>query len=278
MITKPIAKINLGLNVVERRPDGYHNLETVFYPVPICDALEVFEMDEQFPSAVDCDLKVTNIHIDGDEQRNLVVRAYNLLKQDFPALPRVHAHLNKGIPTQAGMGGGSSDCGFMITLLNQMFGLGLSDQQMIDYAARLGADCAFFILNKPCYAEGIGEKLSPVSLNLSGWYIGIVRPDVPVSTKEAYSLITPKRPAHNCRDIVALSVDQWRNQLVNDFEEGIFQLHPELGEVKQQLYDLGAVYAAMSGSGSALFGLFREPVTLPFGDMFTWFSPLSTNI
>ena len=135
MITLPIAKINLGLNVVEKRPDGYHNLETVFYPVPINDALEVFPMDPQFPSAVDCDLKVTNINIEGDEQRNLVVRAYNLLKADFPTLPRIHAHLYKGIPTQAGMGGGSSDCGFMITLLNQMFNLGLTDQQMIDYAA-----------------------------------------------------------------------------------------------------------------------------------------------
>ena len=162
MLTRPIAKINLGLNVVERRPDGYHNLETVFYPVPVCDALEVFEMDTRFPSQVNCDLKVTNITIEGDEQRNLVVRAYNLLKQDFPDLPRVHAYLYKGIPTQAGMGGGSSDCGFMITLLNKMFGLGLTDEQMINYAARLGADCAFFILNRPCYAKGIGEQLQPI--------------------------------------------------------------------------------------------------------------------
>ena len=202
MLTNPIAKINLGLNVVERRPDGYHNLETVFYPVPICDALEVFPMAPQFPSAFDCDLKVTNIHIDGDEQRNLVVRAYNLLKQDFPDLPRIHAHLYKGIPTQAGMGGGSSDCGFMITLLNRQFQLGLSDEQMIAYAARLGADCAFFILNKPCYAEGIGEKLEPIDLQLKGWYLAVVRPDIPVPTKEAFSLITPQRPQKNCRDIV----------------------------------------------------------------------------
>ena len=185
MLTKPIAKINLGLNVVEKRPDGYHNLETVFFPVNITDALEVYTMDPDFPSAFDCDLKVTNIHIDGDEQKNLVVRAYNLLKQDFPALPRVHAHLFKGIPTQAGMGGGSSDCGFMITMLNQMFNLGLTDEQMIQYAARLGADCAFFILNRPCYAEGIGEKLQPIELDLSGWYLSLVRPDIPVPTREA---------------------------------------------------------------------------------------------
>ena len=262
MLTNPIAKINLGLNVVERRPDGYHNLETIFYPVPICDALEVFPMAPQFPSAFDCDLKVTNIHIDGDEQRNLVVRAYNLLKQDFPDLPRVHAHLYKGIPTQAGMGGGSSDCGFMITLLNRQFQLGLSDEQMIAYAARLGADCAFFILNKPCYAEGIGEKLEPIDLQLKGWYLAVVRPDIPVPTKEAFSLITPQRPQKNCRDIVMQPVETWRKELTNDFEKSVFALHPEIGAIKQRLYDLGAVYAAMSGSGSSLFGLFRDPVDL----------------
>ena len=262
MLTNPIAKINLGLNVVERRPDGYHNLETVFYPVPICDALEVFPMDEQFPSAVDCDLKVTNIVIDGDEQKNLVVRAYNLLKQDFPTLPRVHAHLYKGIPTQAGMGGGSSDCGFMITLLNRMFQLGLSDQQMIDYAARLGADCAFFILNKPCYAEGIGEKLQPIQLSLSGWYLSLVRPDIPVSTREAFALIKPHFPEFNCKEVVQLPVEEWRGKLTNDFEDSVFAVHPELGAVKDRLYQLGATYAAMSGSGSTLFALSKQPLHL----------------
>ena len=171
MMTAPICKINLGLNVVEKRPDGYHNLETVFYPVPICDALEVFPMDPHFPSDVDCDLKVTNLHIEGDEQKNLVVKAYQLLKHDFPTLPRIHTHLYKGIPTQAGMGGGSSDCGFMITLLNRQFNLGLSEQQMIDYAAKLGADCAFFIVNRPVYAEGIGEKMQPIDLDLKGWHL-----------------------------------------------------------------------------------------------------------
>ena len=266
MLTRPIAKINLGLNVVERRPDGYHNLETVFYPVPVCDALEVFEMDTRFPSQVNCDLKVTNITIEGDEQRNLVVRAYNLLKQDFPdmprVLPRVHAHLYKGIPTQAGMGGGSSDCGFMITLLNKMFDLGLTDEQMINYAARLGADCAFFILNKPCYAEGIGERLQPISLDLSGWYLAIVRPAIPVSTKEAFSLITPQHPKKNCLDIVMQPVESWRDELTNDFEKSVFTLHPQIGAIKDRLYEMGATYAAMSGSGSSLFGLFREPVSL----------------
>ena len=266
MITYPNAKLNLGLNVVAKRADGYHDLETVFYPVPITDALEVFPMDPDFPSAVDCDLKVTNLHIEGDEQKNLVVRAYQLLKQDFPTLPRIHAHLYKGIPTQAGMGGGSSDCGFMITLLNRQFQLGLSDQQMIDYAARLGADCAFFVLNQPCYAEGIGERLQPIALDLTGWYLAVVRPDIPVSTREAFSLIVPQHPAQNCRDVVMQPVETWRDALTNDFEKSVFALHPEIGSIKDQLYEMGAVYAAMSGSGSSLFGLFRHPVAL---DAFT---------
>ena len=262
MLTRPIAKINLGLNVVEKRPDGYHNLETVFYPVQIEDVLEVYPMVPEFPSEYDCDLKVTNITIDGDEQRNLVVRAYNLLKADFPTLPRIHAHLYKGIPTQAGMGGGSSDCGFMITLLNQMFNLGLTDQQMIDYAARLGADCAFFILNRPCYAEGIGEKLQPIDLDLKGWYLSLVRPDIPVSTREAFALIKPHHPEVNCREVVKQPVESWRGALVNDFEGSVFVVHPELGAVKDRLYELGATYAAMSGSGSTLFALSRQPLNL----------------
>jgi 4-diphosphocytidyl-2-C-methyl-D-erythritol kinase len=277
MVTFPIAKINLGLNVVEKRPDGYHNLQTVFYPVPIKDALEVQVMDEKFPSEYDCDLKVTNIAIDGDEQHNLVVRAYHLLKQDFPTLPRIHAHLWKGIPTQAGMGGGSSDCAYMLLLLNQQFQLGLTDEQLIQYAAKLGADCAFFILSQPCYAEGIGEKLQPINLSLSGYHIAVVRPDIPVPTKEAFSRIHPHYPTQNCRDTVLQPVETWHETLVNDFEESVFTLHPEIGAIKQQLYDMGATYAAMSGSGSALFGLFKEqPDSLSqvFPNMFTFSSIL----
>ena len=277
MIVFPIAKINLGLNVVEKRPDGYHNLQTVFYPVPIKDALEVQQMDEGFPSDVDCDLKVTNIAIEGDEQRNLVVRAYLLLKQDFPTLPRIHTHLWKGIPTQAGMGGGSSDCAYMIRLLNALFDLQLSDEQMIQYAARLGADCAFFIKSKPCYAEGIGEKMQPIGLDLSEWYIGVVRPDIPVPTKEAFSRIHPHYPQVCPKEAVMQPVETWRETLVNDFEESVFALHPEIGAIKEQLYKMGATYAAMSGSGSALFGLFKErPDTLSrqFPDMFTFCSRL----
>ena len=262
MITFPLAKINLGLNVVERRPDGYHNLQTVFMPVPLTDALEVHEMDAAFPSEVDCDLKVTNIAVEGDEQRNLVVRAYNMLKSEFPQMPRVHAHLRKDIPTQAGMGGGSSDCAAMLLLLNRMFSLGLTQQQLIDRAAQLGADCPIFVLNRPAYAEGIGEKLTPIELSLQDYYLAIVRPNIPVPTKEAFSRITPHMPAKNCLDIVRQPIDTWRHELVNDFEESVFALHPEIGAVKQRLYDLGAVYAAMSGSGSALFGIFKKEPAL----------------
>ena len=271
MITFPIAKINLGLNVVEKRPDGYHNLQTVFYSVPIKDALEVVTMDPAFPSDVDCDLKVSNFDT-GDEQRNLVVRAYQALKADYPALPRCHAHLYKAIPTQAGMGGGSSDCAYMIRLLNEQFQLGLTTAQMQQYAARLGADCAFFILAQPAYAEGIGERLEPIALDLSRYHIGVVRPDIPVPTKEAFSLIRPHRPQKNCRDIVMQPVETWRDELVNDFEQSVFALHPEIGAIKEQLYRLGAVYAAMSGSGSAVFGLFRDPLKLntEFPGMYTY--------
>lgn len=277
MINFPIAKINLGLNVVEKRPDGYHYLQTVFYPVPLKDALEVQVMDEAFPSEYDCDLKVTNITIEGDEQRNLVVRAYQLLKQDFPTLPRIHTHLWKGIPTQAGMGGGSSDCAYMLLLLNQQFHLGLTDEQLMQYAAKLGADCAFFILSRPCYAEGIGEKLQPIDLSLSGYYIAVVRPDIPVPTKEAFSRIHPHYPAQNCRETIMQPIETWRDALINDFEESVFALHPEIGDIKQRLYDMGATYAAMSGSGSALFGLFKkqpDSLSQAFLNMFTFSSLL----
>ncbi len=276
MLAFPVAKINLGLNVVEKRPDGYHNLETVFYPVPLKDALEIQPMDEAFPSPFDCDLKISNMKIEGDEQHNLVVKAYNLLKRDFPQMPRLHAHLFKAIPTQAGMGGGSSDCSAMLLALNEMCRLGLTQQQLIGYAARLGADCPFFILNRPAYAEGIGERLMPIDLDLKGLYLAVVRPNIPVPTKEAFALIKPCRPSKNCRDIVSQPITTWRNELVNDFERSVFALHPEIAAVKECLYNLGAVYAAMSGSGSAVFGLFNEAPDLDasFDGMFRQVAPL----
>ena len=260
MIVFPCAKINLGLNIVSKREDGYHNLETVFYPIPLQDALEIKYMDEKFPSDVDCDLKVTGNAVDCDEQKNLVVKAYNLLARDFQ-LPRVHAHLYKHIPSQAGLGGGSADAAFMIRLLDERFRLNIGNPEMESYAARLGADCAFFIEAEPAFAEGIGDQLMPVDGpegNLHGYYLAVVKPDVAVSTQEAYAAITPKKPAKCCRDIVRQPIETWRDELVNDFEEPIFQLHPELAVLKEKMYELGAVYASMSGSGSAIYGIFKK--------------------
>lgn len=259
MIVFPCAKINLGLNIVSKREDGYHNLETVFYPIPLYDALEIKYMDEKFPSQVACDLKVTGNAVECDEQNNLVVKAYNLLAEDYK-LPRVHAHLYKHIPSQAGLGGGSSDAAFMIRLLDERFRLNIGNPEMEKYAARLGADCAFFIEAEPAYAEGIGDELMPVDGpkgNLNGYYLTIVKPDIAVSTKEAYAAITPTATSKSCREIVRQPIETWKEELVNDFEAPIFKLHPELAEIKEKLYQQGAKYAAMSGSGSALFGIFE---------------------
>lgn len=265
MITFPCAKINLGLNIVSKRPDGYHNLETVFYPIPLTDALEIKYMDEKFPSESPCDLKITGNDVDCNEEDNLVIKAYQLLAADFQ-LPRVHAHLVKRIPTQAGLGGGSSDAAYMIRLLDERFRLNIGIPEMERYAAKLGADCAFFITTDPSYAEGIGDVLMPVDVpgaGLGGYYLAVVKPSVAVSTRDAYAAIVPKAPAKCCRDIVRQPIETWKEELLNDFEAPIFAMHPELAAIKQSLYDAGAVYAAMSGSGSALFGIFREqPVGL----------------
>ena len=260
MIVFPCAKINLGLNIVSKREDGYHNLETVFYPIPLYDALEIKYMDEKFPSDTACDLKVTGNVVDCDEQKNLVVKAYHILAADYQ-LPRIHTHLYKNIPSQAGLGGGSSDAAFMIRLLDERFRLNIGNPEMERYAARLGADCAFFIEAEPAYAEGIGDVLMPADGpdgNLQGYCLCVVKPDVAVSTKEAYSAITPKKPAKSCRDIVRQPIETWKEELVNDFEEPIFKMHPVLAAIKQKLYDQGAAYASMSGSGSALYGIFKE--------------------
>ena len=263
MITFPCAKINLGLNIVSKRPDGYHNLETVFYPIPLTDALEIKYMDEKFPSESPCDLKITGNDVDCNEEDNLVIKAYQLLAADFQ-LPRVHAHLVKRIPTQAGLGGGSSDAAYMIRLLDERFRLNIGIPEMERYAAKLGADCAFFITADPSYAEGIGDVPMPVDVpgaGLGGYYLAVVKPSVAVSTRDAYAAIVPKTPAKCCRDIVRQPIETWKDELVNDFEAPIFAMHPELAAIKQSLYDAGAVYAAMSGSGSALFGIFREQPT-----------------
>lgn len=265
MIVFPCAKINLGLNIVEKRQDGYHNLETVFLPVPVTDALEIVKRDESFPLDNPCSLKVTGTEELCPEEKNLVHKAYMLLAKKHD-LPKVYAHLHKMIPSQAGMGGGSSDAAYMIRLLNEMCGLHLTTEQMRGYAAQLGADCALFITTeaddpKPLYATGIGEKLETMPEEwdaLKGKWIALVKPNVAVSTKDAFAGIRPHKPKKNCREVVMQPIETWRKELVNDFEESIFPQLPQLKEIKESLYAHGAVYAAMSGSGSTIFGIFNE--------------------
>lgn len=263
MITFPCCKINLGLNIVEKRPDGYHNLETVFYPIPLCDALEVKSMHKHYPCEENCSICVTGNAVECNPKDNLVVRAYNMIADDYD-IPRVHIHLHKAIPSQAGLGGGSSDAAYMIRLLDERFHLSMGISKMEHYAAKLGADCPFFITAEPSYATGIGEILMPIADDkscknyLDGRWIALVKPDVAISTKEAFANIHPKKPARNCREIVLEPLENWRGQLVNDFEESIFPQHPELAAIKQKLYDAGAVYAQMSGSGSTLFGIYYD--------------------
>ena len=269
MTCHPNAKINLGLNVTERRPDGYHNLETVFYPIPVCDALQV-ETNADIPPAIfpegcavhvdklpDYTLSTAGIDIDCPPEKNLLIKALRALKQDFD-LPHLYIYMYKQIPSGAGLGGGSSDAAFMMKTLNAMFSLGLGDDELERRVAVLGADCAFFVRNRPVFATGIGNIFRPLELSLAGWHLVLVKPDIFVSTKEAYSGIRPHRPAVPVTDIVRRPVEEWRGLLDNDFEEGIFALHPAIAGIKEQLYARGAAYAAMSGSGSSVFGLFRQ--------------------
>ena len=254
MITFPNAKINIGLQVTERRPDGYHNLDTVFYPIPLHDALEVIVAKD---ANYDCRLHLSGVEVAGDPDSNLVVRAYRLLAADY-TLPPVDIYLHKHIPTGAGLGGGSADASYMLRMLNEMFSLGISTENLESYAARLGADCPFFITCNPVYATGIGNEFHPITLNLGGWHLVVVKPDVFVSTKEAYSGIQPKMPNRQLVDALKEDIAEWHSSVVNDFEPHIFAAHPAIEQLKQLMLDVGAVYAAMSGSGSAVFGLFRE--------------------
>ena len=253
MITFPNAKINLGLNIVEKRPDGYHNLETVFYPVPIEDALEVNILNE---STQKFRLHQAGLEIAGEAENNLVVKAYKLLDKRFN-LPPVDIHLFKHIPSGAGLGGGSSDATYMLKLLNEKFNLELSDENLEEYAAKLGADCAFFIRNTPTYAEGIGNIFSPISLSLKGYQIVLVKQDIFVSTRDAFAQIKPHRQEIPLKEVIKQPIEEWKERMVNDFEESVFPQFPAIKEIKEKLYEAGAIYAAMTGSGSSVFGLFK---------------------
>lgn len=259
MLTFPNAKINLGLNITEKRPDGYHNLETVFYPIPLEDALEINILNagnEKFR------LHQAGRQIEGEAEKNLVVKAYKLLDAQFN-LPPIDIHLFKQIPSGAGLGGGSADAAFMLKLLNEKFELSLSDDALEEYAARLGADCAFFIRNRPTYAEGIGNLFSPITLSLKGYQIWLVKPDIFVSTRDAFAQIKPHRPQVPLKKVIQLPIGQWKEQMVNDFEESVFPQFPAIGEIKEEMYRQGAVYASMSGSGSSVYGLFKADAILP---------------
>ena len=256
MLYLPNCKINIGLNVVSKRPDGYHNLETVFYPVPLRDNLEVKPLND---TDAPYRLTVGGAKVEGQAADNLVVKVYLALKEEF-GLPPVDIFLYKNVPMGAGLGGGSCDAASMMLLLNEMFALGLSPEEMERRIAPFGADCAFFVRNRPAYATGIGDELSPIPLSLRGKFILLVKPDVFVSTKEAYARVTPRPADYPLREAIMQPIETWRGTVVNDFEASVFPNHPELAAIKQTLYDMGALYAAMSGSGSTLFGIFDRPV------------------
>ena len=255
MILFPNAKINIGLNIISKRPDGYHNLESIFYPLAIKDALEVVEADVlQFSSS--------GINIPGNPDDNLCLKAYHLLKRDFTSLPPVRIHLHKHIPIGAGLGGGSSDASFFISLLNQKFGLGMENAQMEHYASKIGSDCAFFIQNKSAYAIEKGDRLSALDLDLSNYFIVLVMPDVQVSTAEAYQGVQAAPVSKPLTELVKLPIQDWKLQIKNDFESSVFSKYPSIERIKDYLYESSALYASMSGSGSSVYGIFKEPLKL----------------
>ncbi len=256
MIRYPNAKINLGLHVTEKRPDGFHNLETVFYPIGLSDILEVVTPNSENGRG-ELTFSSSGIPIPGEG--NLCSKAFYLLKNDFhDRMNDVHcaAHLHKMVPIGAGLGGGSSDAAFTLTMLNDIYKLNLNTVQLEAYAARLGSDCPFFIKNKAVFASGRGEIFESISLDLSPFFIKLVIPAIHVSTPWAYSQIKPKQPAFDLRRLGEIPVEDWKNTVVNDFEAPVFAKHPELPAIKEELYNEGALYASMSGSGSAVFGIF----------------------
>lgn len=254
LIAFPNAKINLGLRITEKRADGFHNLQSCFYPVGWADVLEIIPADSFAFSS-------SGLPIPGALDTNLCVRAYNLLKIDFN-LPPVQMHLHKIVPIGAGLGGGSADAAFALKLLNERFELALSHEQLEAYARRLGSDCAFFIGNEPVYCLEKGDVFESIAIDLSGYYITLVYPNLAISTAEAYAGVRPRQPETSLREQIEVPVAGWRGTVHNDFEDSLFPKYPLLAELKQQLYDAGAVYASMSGSGSTVYGIFNAPTAL----------------
>ncbi|MGY3089742.1 4-diphosphocytidyl-2-C-methyl-D-erythritol kinase [Hymenobacter sp. UYAg731] len=254
MLTFPNAKLNLGLYVTQRRPDGFHTLESVFVPLPWTDALEMLPA----PAGAATSLTLTGRPIPGDPATNLCVRAYELLQADYPQLPPVQLYLHKIVPIGAGLGGGSADAAFALRAANDLFSLNLSAETLESYARRLGSDCAFFIRNKPVLAVEKGDVFEEIDLNLTGVFCLVVYPSLHFSTAEAYARITPQPPKHPLREALARPMNTWRTTVINDFETALTPSHPVLAEIKQQLYAAGATYASLSGSGSAVYGLWES--------------------
>ncbi len=247
------AKINIGLNIVEKRNDGFHNIETVFFPIGMRDAIEIANSKSEAPYT----LSASGIPINIDAKDNIVVKAYELIraKYDFPTQD---IHLHKSIPFGAGLGGGSANAAFIIKLLNQKFNLGMSSEEMENEVKKLGSDCAFFIKNEPAFAIEKGDKMNSIDLDLSGYHILLIKPDVHISTPEAYANIKPHKPEKSLKELIKQPIETWRATVKNDFEDSIFPIHPQLAKIKNELYEQGAIYAAMSGSGSSMFGLFKD--------------------
>ncbi|HMU47760.1 MAG TPA: 4-(cytidine 5'-diphospho)-2-C-methyl-D-erythritol kinase [Chitinophagaceae bacterium] len=263
MIVFPNCKINLGLHILQKRSDGYHDLETVFYPVPIADALEIIEYREPQRSS-SLPFTLSGIAIEGDVATNLCMKAYRLLKRDYPELPHIQMHLHKVIPSGAGLGGGSADGSFTLTLLNRLFNLGISEELLIEYAAELGSDCPFFIINKPCLAQGKGEKLKRLNISLKDYKLAVINPGIYVNTGDAFRQLKPLSSRKPLEEIISKPVERWKDELINDFEKVIFPKHREIVDIKDNLYKQGAVYASMSGSGSTVFGLFPKETNIDF--------------
>lgn len=261
LIVFPNCKINLGLHVLDKRPDGFHNLETVFYPLPLQDALEVVQNTSPI---IDVEFTHSGLPVPGDEADNSCVKAYRLLRNDFTDLPPVKMHLHKTIPLGAGLGGGSADGAFTLTLLNKKFKLGLNESQLINYALQLGSDCPFFIRNTPCFASGRGEVLEEIKIDILEYKIVIVNPGIHINTGWAFSLLKSSTHSISLKEIVQRPVEQWKGVLTNDFEEAVSQHHLQIPDIKNELYSHGAVYASMTGSGSTVYGLFEKDVTPSF--------------
>lgn len=267
------AKINIGLYVLERRPDGYHNIESVFVPIPLSDTLELRLAEKNDTDNV---FFQTGLPLDCGTEDNLVMRVFRSLQNEFQ-LPPVEIHLHKRIPSGAGLGGGSSDAAEIAKMTNEFFDLGLSSAQLAERVSRFGADCAFFVFNRTAHVTDIGTVMTDFPLHFHGLTVALVKPSVFISTKEAYAGVIPHKPVYDLRDSLSHPVETWRETVSNDFETSVFPLHPEIAAIKQTLYDMGAVYASMSGSGSCMFGLFRRPVeeiSAVFYDCFTYTSAL----